>query len=43
MKILVSGLGGHMGAEVAKLCQAGCRGAVLTAELLAKEGYISQK
>ena len=31
MKILVSGLGGHMGAEVAKLCQAGCRGAVLTA------------
>ena len=31
MRILVSGLGGHMGAEVAKLCRAGCRGAELTA------------
>ena len=27
MKILISGLGGHMGAEVARLCAAGCRGA----------------
>ena len=27
MRILISGLGGHMGAEVAKLCAAGCRGA----------------
>ena len=43
MKILVSGLGGHMGAEVAKLCQAGCRGAVLTAELLCAQGYIPHK
>ena len=31
MRILVSGLGGHMGAEVAKLCRAGCRGAELAA------------
>ena len=31
MRILVSGLGGHMGAEVAKLCAAGCRGAELAA------------
>ena len=31
MRILVSGLGGHMGAEVAKLCSAGCRGAELAA------------
>ena len=27
MRILISGLGGHMGAEVEKLCAAGCRGA----------------
>lgn len=27
MRILISGLGGHMGAEVARLCAAGCRGA----------------
>ncbi len=30
MKILVSGLNGHMGKEVAKLCEAGVRGAVLS-------------
>lgn len=27
MKIVISGIGGHMGAEVYKLCEAGCRGA----------------
>ena len=27
MKILISGLGGHMGQQVAKLCAEGCRGA----------------
>ena len=31
MKILLSGLGGHMGAEVAKLCEEGYRGAELVA------------
>ncbi|MCR4935371.1 MAG: 4-hydroxy-tetrahydrodipicolinate reductase [Oscillospiraceae bacterium] len=31
MKILVSGLGGHMGREVARLAQSGCRGARLAA------------
>ncbi|MBR6096931.1 MAG: 4-hydroxy-tetrahydrodipicolinate reductase [Oscillospiraceae bacterium] len=31
MKILVSGLGGHMGREVARLAQSGCRGAELAA------------
>ncbi len=31
MRILLSGLGGHMGAEVAKLCGEGYRGAELTA------------
>lgn len=31
MRILVNGLGGHMGAEVARLAAAGYRGAVLTA------------
>lgn len=31
MKILLSGLGGHMGAEVAKLCAEGYRGAELVA------------
>ena len=27
MRILISGLGGHMGAQVARLCAEGCRGA----------------
>ena len=31
MRILLSGLGGHMGAEVAKLCAEGFRGAELAA------------
>ena len=31
MRILLSGLGGHMGAEVAALCAEGCRGAELVA------------
>ena len=29
MKILLNGISGHMGREVAKLCEAGCRGAEL--------------
>ena len=31
MRILLSGLGGHMGAEVARLCAEGYRGAQLAA------------
>lgn len=31
MNIVISGIGGHMGAEVYKLCEAGCRGAVCIA------------
>ena len=31
MRIVLSGLGGHMGAEVAKLCAEGYRGAELVA------------
>ena len=31
MRILISGLGGHMGQQVAKLCAEGCRGAELVA------------
>ena len=39
MKILLSGLGGHMGAEVAKLCAEGFRGA----ELVAGVDYMNQE
>ena len=38
MRILLSGLGGHMGAEVAKLCAEGYRGA----ELVAGVDYMNQ-
>lgn len=39
MRILLSGLGGHMGAEVAKLCAEGYRGA----ELVAGVDYMNQE
>ncbi len=39
MRILLSGLGGHMGAEVAKLCAEGFRGA----ELIAGVDYMNQQ